>query len=214
MADKLVIIGAGGHGRVVGDCAEVIGNYQEIVFLDDCLTDTERPRAENAHWPIVGEVAQWPEYLACADFIVAFGNNQLRLDIINQLLAAGANVVSLIHPTAVLSKHIEIGQGSVVFAGAVINIGTRIGKGCIINTLASIDHDCDIAEGVHISPNASLAGGVKVGRLSWLGIGATVIQYLTISDNCQLGASTVVIKNITSSGTYVGSPARLIKNSN
>ncbi|MGJ8692041.1 MAG: acetyltransferase [Thalassotalea sp.] len=211
MAKKLVIIGAGGHGRVVADCAEALGCYQEIIFLDDCITDKKRPKTTNGHWQIVGSVAQWPEYLSTADFIVAFGDNSLRLAVINQLLAGGAKLISLIHPAAVVSKHANIAAGCVVFAGAVINIGASLGYGVIVNTLASIDHDCDIAAGVHISPNVSLAGGVKVGALSWLGIGAVVIQYLALTENCQLGAGTVVVKNIDVAGTYVGSPARLIK---
>ena len=95
-----------------------------------------------------------------------------------------------------------------VFAGAVINLDTTIGNACIINTSASIDHDCNIADGVHITPNVSIAGGVTVGRLSWLGIGCTVIQYLNITSNCQVGAGTVVIKHLNNAGTYVGNPAR------
>ena len=207
MNNTLVIIGAGGHGRVVAECAETIGNYQQILFLDDCFGE----RKNNAHWPIVDKVAGWVNYVNTPEFIVAFGDNTLRVAMQNQLELAGVNVISLIHPQAVVSKYTTIGAGTVVFAGAVINIGTTVGKTCIINTSASIDHDCTLAQGVHISPNVSLAGGVNVGAGSWLGIGSIVIQYLSIAEHCQIGAGGVVIKNLDKAGVYVGNPIHRIK---
>lgn len=203
----LIIIGAGGHGRVVADCAEQLNHYEHIYFLDDCFDE----RKNNAHWQIMGQVNCWQAYLSSADFIVAFGNNVLRLSTLKLLKQADANVIHLIHPAAIVSQYSHIGEGTVVFAGAVINVGSDIGQGCIINTQASIDHDCVLADGVHISPNVALAGGVSVGINAWLGIGSTVIQGINISNNCQTGAGTVVIRHLEEAGLYVGNPARLIK---
>jgi sugar O-acyltransferase (sialic acid O-acetyltransferase NeuD family) len=205
--DILVIIGAGGHGRVVADCAQQIGHHQKIMFLDDCYNE----RNMNAHWPIEGQVNTWSEYLTCADFIVAFGHNALRLQWHQKLLDSKANIISLIHPQAIISQHTELGLGCVVFAGAVINIGSRIGQACIINTSACIDHDADIADAVHVSPNASLAGQVSIGEKSWVGINATVIQCIVIAENCQIGAGAVVVSNTHADALYVGVPAKLIK---
>lgn len=205
---RLLIIGAGGHGRVVADCAEQLGQYGDIAFLDDCFNEQDEASQFSGHWSIIGKVALWKNYLAGTDFIVAFGNNELRLSTYNRLLAGGANLVSLIHPKAVVSQYAQVGVGSVVLAGAVINLDSIIGDACIINTSASVDHDCHIEHGVHISPNVSLAGGVTIGELSWLGLGSIVIQYLHLAANCQVGAGGVVIKSIAEAGVYVGNPVR------
>ncbi len=205
---RLLIIGAGGHGRVVADCAEQLKQYDDIAFLDDCFDEQNEASQVSSHWSIIGKVELWQHYLAGTDFIVAFGNNELRLNTHHSLVAGGANVICVIHPQAVVSQYASIGLGSVVLAGAVINVDSIIGEACIINTSASVDHDCQIANGSHISPNVSLAGGVTVGELSWLGIGSIVIQYLHIAANCQVGAGGVVIKSLEQAGVYVGNPVR------
>ena len=205
---RLLIIGAGGHGRVVADCAEQLNQYDDIAFLDDCFDEQVQDTQYSSHWSIIGKVALWSSYVSGTDFIVAFGDNKLRLTTHKCLLAGDANLVSIIHPSAVISQYAEIGQGSVVCAGAVVNLDCVIGEACIINTAASVDHDCHIADGVHISPNVSLAGGVNIGELSWLGIGSTIIQYLTLAANCQIGAGSVVISHIEQAGVYVGNPVR------
>lgn len=207
---RLLIIGAGGHGRVVADCAEQLGQYDDIAFLDDCFNEQDEASQFSGHWSIIGKVKLWANYLSGTDFIVAFGNNELRLSTHNRLLAGAANITRLIHPKAVVSEYAQIGLGSVLLGGSVINLDSKIGDACIINTSASVDHDCNIENGVHISPNVSLAGGVTVGELSWLGIGSIVIQYLNIPANCQVGAGGVVIKSIEEAGVYVGNPVRKI----
>ncbi|XQW85404.1 acetyltransferase [Thalassotalea piscium] len=204
---KLIIIGAGGHGRVVADCALATGEYQEIVFLDDCYPQ----RKSNAIWPIIGTINDFSQYLDKAFFIVAFGNNQLRQNIQTRLKIAQANIVSVVHPQAFVSEHAQIGSGVVICANATINIGAQINDGCIINTGSTIDHDCMINDFVHISPNATLAGGITVGELSWLGINSTVIECLTLADNTQLGAGAVVISNTEKNSLYVGIPAKRIR---
>lgn len=209
---RLIIIGAGGHGRVVADCAEQTGNYKEIAFLDDCFSVTDNindePRKYNCHWQIIGNINDWHLYSNTADFIIAFGDNFSRLTMQQTLVKHGVTIVSIIHPRAAVSPYAQIGQGSVVFANAVVNINSCVGDACIINTGATVDHDCTLADGVHLSPNVSLAGGVKIGKLSWLGIGSIVIQQVTISQECQTGAGTVIIKPIEHAGVYVGNPAR------
>lgn len=203
----LIIIGAGGHGRVVADCAKSIGCYTNIMFLDDCFAE----RKNNHAWQVVGPIENWLKYLNSADFIVAVGNNTLRASLLQQLIAAKANITTLIHPSAVVSKQATIADGVVVFANAVINIGTRIDEGCIINTGATIDHDCHIHDYCHISPGVNVAGGVEIGSYSWLGIGSTVIEYITIAQNTQTGAGAVVTKATKNNTLYVGIPARPVR---
>jgi UDP-N-acetylbacillosamine N-acetyltransferase len=204
---KLIIVGAGGHGRVVADCAQQQGKYSKILFLDDCFLE----RKESGEWPVIGLVKDFPQYIDDADFIVAFGNNRLRKTILTQLKKAKATIVSLIHPTAVVSPHTFIGKGVVVFANAVINIGANIADGCIINTAATVDHDCELHQCVHVSPGANIAGGVHIAQLSWIGIGSTIVEYITLSDNTQVGAGAVVTQSTQANSLYLGVPAKRVR---
>lgn len=117
----------------------------------------------------------------------------------------------LIHPNATIGIEVEIASGTVVMAGVVINSSSRIGKGCIINTSSSLDHDNIIDDFVHISPGANLAGAVKVGKGSWIGIGSVISNNITICALCNLGVGALVIEDITKTGLYIGIPARKIK---
>jgi len=203
----LVIIGAGGHGRVVADCAQQAGRYQNIVFLDDCFNQIKT----SGQWNIVGLVKDFPQFVSQSDFIVAFGNNQLRASIIKTLQKAKARIISLIHPSATVSPHSEIGSCVIICANAVINIGTRIADGCIVNTGATVDHDCNIHDYVHISPGVNIAGGVTVEQYSWLGIGSTIIECLTLERNTQIGAGAVVTQSTKANSLYLGVPAKQIR---
>lgn len=193
---KLVIIGASGHGKVIADIA-VKNGYEEIVFLDD-----NEGVKECAGFPVVGKSCEAVNIEG--DKIVAIGNAKVR-----ETIQEGLNdVVTLIHPDAVVSRRVVIGAGSVVMAGAVINSDTVIGKGCIINTGASVDHDCKVGDYVHIAVGSHLCGTVNVGDGTWIGAGATVSNNVAICPDCMIGAGAVVIKEIKESGTYVGVPAR------
>ena len=205
--ETLVIIGAGGHGRVVADGAQLLGTYGKIVFLDDRYKKAE----ESGGWLIIGLIDDFPKYLESSDFIVAIGNNAFRAKVNKKLEDANANIVSIIHPSAVVSPNTSIGKGVVICANAAINVGTQIGDGCIINTGATIDHDCKIDSYVHVSPGVNIAGGVNINKLSWLGIGSTVIESLTVAENTQVGAGAVVTQSTQINSLYLGVPARRIR---
>lgn len=205
MKDKLIIIGASGHGKVVADIAIKMNNWENIAFLDD-----DETVKICMGFDVIGKSADAIKYKNEADFFVAIGNNSVREKVQEELMDEGLNVVSLIHPSVVLGTDVEIDIGTAVMAGVVINSSTRIGKGCIINTSSSLDHDNVIDDYVHISPGASLAGTVKVGKESWLGIGSVVSNNVNICSGCKLGAGAVVVNDITESGTYVGFPVRRI----
>lgn len=195
---KLIIIGASGHGKVIVDIALKNG-YKEIVFLDD---DIEKN--ECAGFPVVGKVREAD--LLKGDKIVAIGNPRIR----EQIQKSITNVVTLIHPEAVVGRRVIIGRGSVVMAGAVINSDTTIGEGCIINTASSVDHDCNIDDYAHISVGAHVAGCVNVGKRTWIGAGAIVSNNIDICGDCIIGAGAVAVKNVDKKGTYVGVPLREI----
>jgi len=201
--DTLIIIGAGGHGRVVADCAQALQKYKKIVFLDDCYPE----RKSNHSWEIIGTADAFHEHIISAHFIVAFGNNSLRHTLLNDLKKDNAQITSLIHPSAYVSQHASVGNGVVVFAQAVINIGSTIGDGCIINTAATVDHDCTLKNSVHISPGANIAGGVTIGELSWVGIGAAINECITLANNTQIASGAAVTKNTQANSLYAGVPA-------
>lgn len=205
MKNKLIIIGASGHGKVAADIAIKMNKWQSIAFLDD----NESIKASMG-LEVIGKTIDAFMYKDEADFFVAIGSNATREKVQENLIEQGLNVVKLIHPSAVIGTDVEIGIGTVVMAGVVINSSSRIGKGCIINTSSSLDHDNVIESYVHISPGVSLAGTVKVGKGSWLGIGSVVSNNVNICSGCNVGAGAVVVKAITVPGTYVGVPVRRV----
>lgn len=203
---SLAILGAGGHGRVVADCAQMAG-WAAITAFDDSLS-----AAGDSPWQPEGTGADLASRLSEFEgVVVAIGDNTIRLDWQRRLIAFGARVVSLIHPAATVSSYASLGAGTVVFAGAIVNIGARLGQAVIVNTGATIDHDGDLADGVHVSPGAHLAGGVRVGESSWVGIGAAVREGVCIGSRVRVGAGAVVVKNIDDGLTVVGNPARLLE---
>ncbi len=206
MNKNLLIIGAGGHGRVVADIAIKLNIYENISFLDDDIS-IKSPMS----LPVIGKSSDVIRYVKDYDIFVAVGNNAIREKLLLNVENLGVVIPTLIHPNAVVGQNVNLGIGTVVIAGAVINCGSVIGKGCIINTLSSIDHDCYIDDFVHISPGTHIAGTVNIGKYTWVGIGANVINNISIVNECIIGAGTVIIKDILKSGIYVGNPARRIK---
>jgi UDP-N-acetylbacillosamine N-acetyltransferase len=205
---RLLIIGAGGHGKVAADCAEVTGEYDSIAFLDALYPD----ECLIGDWPILEK----PENAFIfnnvdTDFFVAIGNNLIREKVLNELLQDNLNIVSLVHPKSTVSRHTTISHGVLVCANATINPMVKVGAGCIINTAASIDHDCVIGDYAHICVGARLAGNVAVGNKSFVGINSCAIQGVTIGKNCILGAGATLISDLFDNTTAVGTPARVIK---
>ncbi|MEH6889057.1 acetyltransferase [Bacillus sp. JJ864] len=203
MKNKLLIIGASGHGKVVADIALKMNKWQGIAFLDDDENVKLSMGIE-----VIGKSADASKHIEDYDFFVGIGNNVIREKIQEKLEAEDASIATLIHPSAVIGEQVELASGTVVMAGAVINCCTKIGKGCIINTASTIDHDNVIEDYAHVSPGVHLAGTVKVGRGTWLGIGSVVSNNINITSDCKIGAGAAVVKDITESGIYVGVPAR------
>lgn len=205
MKNKLLIIGASGHGKVVADIALKINRWKSIAFLDD-----DESVKTSMGLEVIGTTDDVFAYLDEYEIFVGIGNNATRQRIHELFETVGASIPVLIHPNAVVGEQVEIGSGTVVMAGVVINCCTSIGKGCIINTGSTIDHDNKIDDFVHISPGVHLAGTVKVGKGSWLGIGSVVINNVNISSGCKIGAGAVVVSDTNESGIFVGVPAKKI----
>lgn len=196
--NRLVIIGAGGHARVAADIAK--SKYDEIIFLDD------NSKIDG----ISGPISDFEKYDESV-FFVAIGNNKIREMLFEKVEAAGKEIISLISNQAIIGSNVMFDKGVIVMPGVVINTGTIICKGAIINTSSSVDHDCVIGEFSHISVGSHLAGTVKIGRRVMVGAGTVVINNLSITSDAIIGAGSTVLKDITEKGTYVGTPASVIR---
>ena len=201
MNEKVIIIGAGGHAKVVADAVRKSGD-EVIGFLDDRV---ERLGECFCGSKILGSVSEYDRFSESASFIIAVGDGVIRKRIAE---SCGARWYTAIHPSAQIADGVEIGEGSFVSAGAVINPDSKIGKHSIINTRAVVEHDCKIGDYTHIAPASVVCGGTLVGDMCWIGAGATVINGISVCDNVLIGAGATVIKDVTACGTYVGVPAK------
>lgn len=200
---KVVIIGTGGHAKVIADI--VIKKGDKIIgFLDKY-----QPEGEFIGYPRLGKDIDYEKYLDCY-FIIAIGNANIRERLATSMV--NAKWYTAIHPSAIISEiDTSIGEGSVIMANTTINSGAHIGKHCIINSNSVVEHDNIIEDYVHISVGAKVAGTVHIGKRTWVGIGATISNNINICNDCILGAGTVVIKDIVESGTFIGVPSKKIK---
>ncbi|QIM48047.1 acetyltransferase [Pusillimonas sp. DMV24BSW_D] len=203
--NRLFVLGAGGHGKVAAECAALSNTYDKIIFFDD-------------RWPKIDRIGEWPVLGTCDSIykivtpqdqiFVAIGNAKIRISLLEKTTKQGLSIATLVHPSAVTSPRSKIGSGSLVCAGAIICTDTRIDTGCIVNTGATIDHDCTLEKGVHVCPGAHVAGNVYIGSCSWIGLGSCIVQGIIVGANATVGAGATVIRNVPSSCTVVGTPAK------
>ncbi len=197
MSKKIAIIGAGGHGKVVGEIA-LLNQYQTIDFFDDRVSEIK-----NFPFTVIDTLDFLNEHLEDYDaFFVAIGDNQTRSDKIEWLKKYKMNIVNLIHPKSTISKFSSLGIGTCVMANAAVNPGTLIKEGVIINTSTSVDHDCVIEDFAHISPNCSLSGSVRVGKFTHLGTGTSVHPGIHIGNNVKTAVGSRVFKDILDDTIY------------
>lgn len=206
MHKKVIIIGAGGHAKVIAD---IIEKSEDIVygFLDDNI---EKGKNIIKDYKVLGKISEC-NYIQSNDkhmyFIIAIGNNYTRKCIYNKY---NLNYYTAIHPNSIIGMKTTIGEGTVIMSNTCISPDTIIGKNCIINTGAIIEHDNEIADYVHVSPNATLCGTIKVGNFTHIGAGAIIRNNIKITEDCVIGAGAVVVKDILEKGTYIGVPAKKI----
>ncbi len=202
----LIIIGVGGHGRVVLDAA------REGQLLVKGFIDTIAKCGDVVNGCTVlgnNELLDDIEFLEAHTFIVAIGNQESRRKL-SLLLLERASLATVIHPRSTLSKSVSIGAGTAIIAGAIVNANAKVGRFCILNTSCTIDHDNTIADGVQICPGVHLAGKVKCGEDVFIGTGATVIPGISIGANSIIGAGSVVIRDVPEGAKVVGNPARIL----
>ncbi|MCH5139124.1 acetyltransferase, partial [Clostridiaceae bacterium UIB06] len=204
---KVVLIGAGGHCKVIIDIIKSTNEYEIVGITNKSYNE------DVLNVPVIGDDnvldKLYNDGVKYAFICIgALNNINIRNRIYKKLKNIGFNLPVLIHKTAVVSTFSHIAEGTCIMAGTIINPGVHIEKNCIINTGAIIEHDCFIGYNTHISPKVALAGGVKVGFNTHIGIGSSVIQNIEIGNNVTIGAGAVVINNIHDSVLAVGVPAK------
>jgi len=201
--NRLLIIGAGGNGRVISDMAEQSGDWSMIAFLDDSVDAHDYP------WGIVGSCSDFAEHAAIfTHAVVAFGDNTLRSKWLERIAQTSLQMPTIIADSAQVSPRAKLGPGTVVMPQAAVNIGSDIGTGCIINTGASVDHDCRLGSCVHMAPGAHVGGHVTIGERSWIGIGSSVRNGIDIGSDVMVGAGAAVVSNLPDGCRAVGVPAK------
>lgn len=207
--NDLLILGAGGHAKVVTETALASGLFSNVALLDDRFSE-QCDVASMLGWPVIGKL-DFCLSIQCQNMFsaafVAIGHAPTRLHWIQHLFEAGYNIPTLVHPTAWVSPSAHLGHGSGVFAQAAVQADVHIANGVIMNTGSSVDHDSQLADGVHICPGARLAGEVCVGHRSWIGIGSSVIQQVHIGCDVTVGAGAVVLHDLSDGVTAIGVPA-------
>lgn len=204
---SLVLIGAGGHAKVVIDAAQCAGVDVAYVLDQDA----------SKHGQLVLDIPiqlYAYELDLAKKYLVAIGSNVIRQKFFLELLSVGAKFATVVHPNALVSQYAEIGVGSVVFANAVINPCAKTGVNVIINTGAVIEHDCQLGDHVQVCPNATLAGTVSVGEATFIATGVVVIPNISIGKNSYIAAGAVVTKDVPDNVLVAGCPARIIKELN
>jgi sugar O-acyltransferase (sialic acid O-acetyltransferase NeuD family) len=209
MPTELLVLGAGGHAKVVIDIAERSGRWPIAGVLDDAPGAAGKRVMGHR---ILGDT-DWLR--TCSNdemiFVVAIGSNAARERLQKLATEAGLTAGTLVHPSAVIARSAVLGPGTVVMAGVIVNPDARVGGGVILNTASVVEHDCVIGDFCHVGPGVSLCGGVSVGARSLIGVGACVKPGVCIGVDCVIGAGAAVVNRVPDGSCVVGVPARPIK---
>lgn len=203
-ARPLVVFGCGGHGRVSADMARAAGR-DVAGFLDD--DPGAPPVVDGVRVLGRSRLLDDRSFVHEHEFLVGIGDCAIRRALSEKILAKGGTLGTVVHPSAVLAGDVEVGAGALVVAGAIANVGSRIGRFAVINTGATVDHDNSIADGVHISPGCHLSGHVTCEEDAFLGTGASVIPGIRIGRGAYVAAGAVVVDDVEPGVLVAGVPA-------
>lgn len=204
---KIILLGDGGHSRVIQEMIESTKAHIISAVLDDKYEWSYERKGI-----IYGPISLLSDLLDSeTKVIIAIGDNKIRKQTTIRLGLEIERYASIIHPSAVVSPTAVIGNGTVIMPQAVINTGAKLGLHCIVNTRAIIEHDNKIGSYTHLSPNVTLTGNVKTGEGAHVGASATIIPGIEIGSWSVIGAGSTVIRAIPPYSKAVGSPSRIIQ---
>lgn len=210
MKKKLILIGGGGHCKACIDVIEQFGDFEIYGILDQESLNGQFLLG----YPIFGSDAEIPKYVKLGySFLVTVGqikSVRIRKKLFKYLNDCKADIVTIVSPLAHVSKHAQLGAGTIVMHNVIVNADARIGENCILNTGCTIEHDVLIGNHGHISTHAIINGNCEIGDEVFIGSNATVSNQVRIVKNVTIGAGTIVVKDIIENGVYIGNPAKKI----
>ena len=194
---RILIVGAGGHGKVVADVVRVGGAFEVAAFADESATQRDGDQYLGARvFAGDGALERARRELGLEWAIVAFGDCAARLGCCERLRAYGFEIGSAVHPRAVVADDVTIGAGTVVLAGAVVNTAARLGDAVIVNLGAIVDHDADLDDGVHVEPGAVIGARVRVGRATTVGMGARIYKNLRVGAHARIAIGAAITADV------------------
>ena len=209
--DEIVVIGGGGHARVVLSVLRKLKCFRVLGYTDLNDQDSILGAAYLGPDRKLAALASRRKSLKAVMAVGQVGTGEQREALWTGFSSFSLQFPAIVSPDAIVNEEVSVGEATVVMDGAVINSGAVIGRGAIVNTHSTIEHDVAIGDWVHVAPGATISGGVEVGRFSMIGAGATVIEGIKIVAGCIVGAGAVVVRDFQEPGVYVGCPARRIK---
>ncbi len=208
--EKMVVIGGGGHAKVVIALLKKLGVYEILGYTDlknnGSILGVSHLGPDSELEPLS---AAKPG-LKAAIGIGQVGLGKQRCSILGRLAIPLVAFPPIVSPAAIVNESVILGHGVVIMDGAVINAGASIGCGAIVNTHSTIEHDSVVGDWAHIAPGAIVCGNVHIGDFSMVGAGATVIERIRVASSCMIAAGATVVQTIASAGVYAGTPARLL----
>jgi len=205
---ELIIVGAGGHARAVIDAAELQG-FNILGIVD---TNYHEQDETIINYEVIGGFSELEHFdRKATNVFIAIGDAKERNVYFEEVKKMGFSIPKIIHPTAILSKYVTIGDGVFVNAGVILNAKVVIGANSVVNTGAILDHEVHLGRHSHVASGCKIGGRVRIGDFTFIGIGATVIDKIKIGSHVMVGAGSVVINDVESNSTVVGIPARRSK---
>ena len=213
--ENIIIVGSSGHAKVIIDIIEKEGKYKIIGLLDAF----KKPGMVSFGYQIIGKEENLPTLIkkySVIGGIIAIGDNWVRNQVCQKIriIIPDFFFIRAIHPSAILARNVNIGQGTVLMAGVIVNSDTQIGDFCILNTNSSIDHDSKMEDFSSLAPNSTAGGNVSIGAFSAISLGANIIHKISIGEHTVIGAGATVLKDIDSYSVAYGTPARVIRKRN